>query len=58
MRYNDIPNILAHGLVVQNKPLSNLEITDAAKNRSISGFRRGFLRDVSRKTVKKTSAVF
>ena len=30
--YNEIPNILVHSFVLPNKPLSNLEIIDAAKS--------------------------
>ena len=32
MSYNEIPNILVDSVVLPNKPLSNLEIIDAAKN--------------------------
>ena len=31
MSYNEIPNILVDSVVLQNKPLSNLEIIDAGK---------------------------
>ena len=34
-----IPNILVDGVVLPNKPLSNLEIIDAAKKLSLDGFR-------------------
>ena len=40
-----IPNILVDSVVLPNKPLSNLEIIDAAKKLSLDGFRRVFLRD-------------
>ena len=40
-----IPNILVDGVVLPNKPLSNLEIIDAAKKLSLDGFRGVFLRD-------------
>ena len=40
-----IPNILVDRVVVPNKPLSNLEINDAAKKLSLDGFRGVFLRD-------------
>ena len=30
MSYNEIPNILVDSVVLPNKPLSNLEIIDAA----------------------------
>ena len=39
-----IPNILVDSVVLPNKPLSNLEIYDAAKKLSLDGFRRVFLR--------------
>ena len=32
MSYNEIPNILVDSVVLPNKPLSNLEIIDAAKS--------------------------
>ena len=40
-----IPNILVDSVVLPNKPLSNFEIIDAAKNLSLCGFRGVFLRD-------------
>ena len=40
-----IPNILVDSVVLPNKPLSNLEIIDAAKKLSLDGFRGVFLRD-------------
>ena len=43
--YNDIPNILVNSVVLPNKPLSNLEIIDAAKKLSLCGFTEVFLRD-------------
>ena len=39
-----IPNILVDSVVLPNKPLSNLEIIDAAKQLSLNGFRGVFLR--------------
>ena len=42
-----IPNILVDSVVLPNKPLSNLEIIDAAKRLSLDGFRGVFLRDTS-----------
>ena len=45
MSYNEIPNILVDSVVLPNKPLSNLEIIDAAKKISLYGFRGVFLRD-------------
>ena len=45
MSYNDIPNIWVDSVVLPNKPLSNLEIMDAAKKISLYGFRGVFLRD-------------
>ena len=46
MSYNEIPNILVDSVVLPNKPLSNLEIIDAAKKLSLYGFRGVFLRDI------------
>ena len=40
-----IPNILVDSVVLSNKPLSNLEIIEAAKKLSLDGFRGVFLRD-------------
>ena len=40
-----IPNILVDSVVLPNKPLSNLEIIDAANKLSLNGFREVFLRD-------------
>ena len=37
-----IPNILVDSVVLQNKPLSNLEKIDAAKKLSLDGFRGVF----------------
>ena len=45
MSYNEIPNILVDSVTLPNKPLSNLEIIDAAKRLSVNGFRGVFLRD-------------
>ena len=45
MNYNEISNILVYSIVLPNKPLSNLEIIDAAKKLSLYGFRGVFLRD-------------
>ena len=45
MSYNEILNILVDSVVLPNKPLSNLEIFDAAKRLSLYGFREVFLRD-------------
>ena len=50
MSYNVIPNILVDIVVLPNKPLSNLEIIDAAKKLSLYGFRGVFLRDTFQKT--------
>ena len=43
--FNEIPNILVDSVVLPNKPLSNLEIIDAAKKLSLYGFRGVFLRN-------------
>ena len=45
MSYNEIPNILVVSVSLPSKPLSNLEIIDAAKKLSLYGFRGVFLRD-------------
>ena len=45
MSYNEIPNILVDSVVLPNKPLSKLEIIDAAKKLSLYGFIGMFLRD-------------
>ena len=45
MSYNEIANILVDNVALPNKPLSNLEIIDAAKKLSLYEFRRVFLRD-------------
>ena len=47
-----IPNILVDSVVLPNKPLSNLEIIDAAKTLSLYGFRGVFLRDIHPKKSK------
>ena len=44
MSYNYLPNILVDSVVLPNKPLSNLEIIDAAKELSLYGFSGVFLR--------------
>ena len=41
-----ITNILVDSVFLPNKPLSNLEIIDAAKKLSFYGFRGVFLRDI------------
>ena len=54
MSYNEIPNILVDSVVLPNKPLSNLEIIDAAKKLSLCGFRGVFLRDtLLKKKIKR-----
>ena len=45
MSNNEILNIVVDSVVLPNKPLSNLEIIDAAKKLSLCGFRGVFLRD-------------
>ena len=42
---NELPNILVDSVVLPNKPLSDIEIIDAAKVLSLNGFRWVFLRD-------------
>ena len=43
--YLKITNILVGNVVLPNKPISNVEIIDAAKTLSLYGFRWVFLRD-------------
>ena len=45
MTYNEIPNILVDSVTLPNKPLSNLEIINAANKLSLYEFRGEFLRD-------------
>ena len=45
MSYNEIPNMLVDSVTLQKKPLSNLEIIDAAKRLSLKCFRGEFFRD-------------
>ena len=45
MSYNEISNILVASVVLPNKPLSNLQIIDAAKKLSLNGFIGVFLID-------------
>ena len=52
MSYNEIPNILGDSVFLSNKPLSNLEIIDAAKRLSVNGFRGVFLQDTLPKKAK------
>ena len=47
-----ITNILVDSVVLPNKPLSNLEIIDAAKKLLLDGFREVFLRDTLPKNAK------
>ena len=52
MSYNEIPNILVDSVVLPNKPLSNLEIIDAAKKLLLYRFRGVFLIDTLPKKAK------
>ena len=45
MSYNEILNIEVDSVALPSKPLSNLEIIDAAKKLSLYGFRGVFWRD-------------
>ena len=45
MGYNEKQHILVDRVVLPNKPLSNLEIIDAAEKLSLDGCRGVFLRD-------------
>ena len=47
-----MPNILVDSVSLPNKPLSNLEIIDAAKKLSLYGLRGAFLRDTLRTKTK------
>ena len=58
MSYNDIRNILVVSVTLPNKPLSYLEIIDAAKRLSASGFRGVFLRDTLPTKSKLNEFVF
>ena len=53
MSFNEISNVLIDSVVLPNKPLSNLEIIDAAKKLSLYGFRGVFLRDTLPKKKSK-----
>ena len=48
MSFNMIPTILVDSVVLPNKPLSNLEIIDAAKKLALDGFRGVFLSKLKR----------
>ena len=50
MSYNEIPNILVDSFVLPKKPLSNLEIINAAKRLSVNGFRGVFFETLSLKS--------
>ena len=52
MSCNENPNIVVDSVVLQNKPLSNLEIIDAAKKLSLCGFRGVILRNTLQKKLK------
>ena len=52
MSYNEISNILVDGVTLPNKPISKLEIIDAAKRLSLYGFKGVFLRDTLPKKEK------
>ena len=45
MSYTEIANILVDSVTLPNKPLSHLEIIDAAKKLSLYGFTGVFLTD-------------
>ena len=48
MSNNEIPNTLFDSVSLPNRPLSNLEIIDAAKRLSLNRFRGVFLRKKSK----------
>ena len=52
MSYNEIPNILVDSVTLPNKPLSHLEISDAANKLSLYEFIGVFLRDTLPKKTK------
>ena len=52
MSYNTILNILVDSVVLPNKPLSNLEVIEAAKKLSLNWFRGVFLLDTLPKKAK------
>ena len=52
MSYNEIPNISVDSVTLPNKPLSNLEINDAAKWLLLNGFRGVCLNDALPKKAK------
>ena len=52
MSYNEIPNILVDSVSLPNKPLSNLQIIDAAKKPVTEWIRGVFLRDTLPKKSK------
>ena len=58
MSYNDMPNILVDSVTLPNRPLSNLEIIDAAKKLSLKGFRGVFWRDLFLRKQNETNVVF
>ena len=58
MSYNEIPNMLVDCISLPNKPLSNLEIIDAANKLSQYGFREVFLRDTHPTKQNKMNVVF
>ena len=58
MSYNEIPNVLVDSVTLPNKPLSNLEIIDAAKTLSLYGYRGVFLRDTLPKKPDLNECVF
>ena len=58
MSYNERQNIVIDSVVLPNKPLSNIEIIDAAQKLSLYGFREIFLRDTLPKKKNLTNVVF
>ena len=58
MSYNEIPNILVVSVSLPNKPLSNLEIIDAAKKLSQHGFTGEFWETLFLQKQTWTNVVF
>lgn len=52
MSYSNVKEINVEGVVLPNRPLSNIQLLEAAKKLKIPNFRGVFLRDVLPKTPK------
>ena len=58
MSYNEIPNILVDSVVLPNKPLSNLEVNDAAKKLSCMDLEEYFCVTLQKKKAKLNECGF